>query len=190
MNIWHAAKNYEGTLEVTRDGRVRTLDYLAPSKREKQSAQLRKGVELLPDMGASYPRITLKRNGVTKRIYVHRLVAETFVTGYFEGATVDHIDGCRANNDAANLRWLSRADNTRAQNADGRGVPKGERHPSAKLKNADVSKIKEFRDKGLSLAQVGAKLGVSGSLIHKIERGLRRCHDQAPLVNAASNTAA
>ena len=42
---------------------------------------------------------------------VHRLVAEYFVEGYFEGAVVNHIDGNNRNNIASNLEWTTARDN-------------------------------------------------------------------------------
>lgn len=46
---------------------------------------------------------------VTKSI--HRLVAEAFVDGYFDGAVVNHIDGDNRNNRASNLEWTTIKDN-------------------------------------------------------------------------------
>ncbi len=46
---------------------------------------------------------------VTKSI--HRLVAEYFVDGYFDGAVVNHIDGNNRNNVASNLEWTTIKDN-------------------------------------------------------------------------------
>ena len=42
---------------------------------------------------------------------VHRLVAEYFVDGYFDGAVVNHIDGNNRNNSASNLEWTTTLDN-------------------------------------------------------------------------------
>ena len=42
---------------------------------------------------------------------VHRLVAEAFVGGYFDGAVVNHIDGNNRNNNASNLEWTTVKDN-------------------------------------------------------------------------------
>lgn len=46
--------------------------------------------------------------------YIHRLIAENFLKeSYFEGATVDHIDGNSNNNSVENLQWLSQSENSR-----------------------------------------------------------------------------
>lgn len=42
---------------------------------------------------------------------IHRLVAEAFVSGYFDGAVVNHIDGNNRNNRESNLEWVSIKEN-------------------------------------------------------------------------------
>lgn len=156
-------------------GRVRTVDRLAASAREGQPTQLRKGAVLRPYLNRrGYPVVATKRSGIRKKQFVHVLVAHAFVPGWFEGATVDHLDGVKTNNLPTNLEWVTKAENTRRQNAAGRGVPKGELHPGARLANADVSKVFELRQAGLSFSEIGEALGVSMSLAHKIFTGKRR----------------
>lgn len=60
-----------------------------------------------------YPFVLLSVNGCKKCPSVHRLVAEAFVPGCFEGAEVNHINGIKTNNVFWNLEWLSRGDNVR-----------------------------------------------------------------------------
>lgn len=49
------------------------------------------------------------RNGKKNRhYYIHKVVAETFVDGYFKGAVPVHKDGDRTNNSADNLEWRKR----------------------------------------------------------------------------------
>lgn len=48
-----------------------------------------------------------------KTFMVHRLVAEYFVPGYFDGAVVNHIDGNNKNNRSDNLEWVSQKTNVR-----------------------------------------------------------------------------
>lgn len=71
-----------------------------------------------------YARVRYIEAGVMHQPLVHRLIAKTFVPGEFDGATVDHIDGCVTNNSHANLQWVSLAENTRRQRAAGRGYRK------------------------------------------------------------------
>ena len=59
-----------------------------------------------------YQKVDLFREGKRKGMYVHRLVAETFLEPPVGDAiTVDHIDGDKINNSVSNLQWLSVADN-------------------------------------------------------------------------------
>lgn len=55
----------------------------------------------------NYIRVQLTTLGKPKKYLVHRLVAECFVEGYFEGAVVDHINGVRDDNRSTNLRWVT-----------------------------------------------------------------------------------
>ena len=59
-----------------------------------------------------YKRLELATYPKAKKYYVHRLVALTFVEGYFEGALVNHIDSIRDNNYYLNLEWVTSQENT------------------------------------------------------------------------------
>jgi hypothetical protein len=65
------------------------------------------GRALKPSQSANgYYRVSLRKNGKTKTVYVHRIVAETFIknpNGYIE---VNHIDENKANNAVDNLQWI------------------------------------------------------------------------------------
>lgn len=54
-----------------------------------------------------YIRVQLYIDGTAKKFLVHRLVAETWVEGYFEGAVVDHINNIKDDNRSINLRWTT-----------------------------------------------------------------------------------
>lgn len=54
-----------------------------------------------------YKRITLCKNGIPYRVFIHRLVAEHFVPNPDGYKYVNHIDGDRTNNEASNLEWCT-----------------------------------------------------------------------------------
>jgi hypothetical protein len=72
--------------------------------------------DIRPD---GYVRATLSKDGATKRFYVHRLVAQTFLESPnndrndAERVEVNHIDSDRGNNKLANLEWCSKSENTK-----------------------------------------------------------------------------
>ena len=46
-----------------------------------------------------------------KRVYVHRLIAETLVDNPHDLPEIDHIDRDKLNNSVDNLRWVSKSTN-------------------------------------------------------------------------------
>lgn len=66
------------------------------------------GRTLKPSLGANgYYRVNLRKNGKTKTVYIHRLVAETFIPNPNNYNEVNHIDENKANNAIENLEWVS-----------------------------------------------------------------------------------
>jgi len=107
--IWKSVKNHEDYYEVSSDGRVRS----------KISGKI-----VVGDVNAvGYKRVTLY---VPKkeRVFVHRLVASHFVEGENDGLVVNHVDGCKTNNSAENLEWVTRSEN------DKHAFRLGLRHPN------------------------------------------------------------
>jgi len=114
--------------------------------------------------GQDYQRVQLGSYGDE---YIHRMVAIVF---HGEPPTpehqVDHINSNRADNRAANLRWVSKDENL----AD-RDIAKGEDHHNAKVTEAQVRLIREGvhysgRDNDLASA-----FGVSRETVRDIRLG-------------------
>jgi hypothetical protein len=59
-----------------------------------------------------YCQVNVCIGGINKKYGLHRMVAELYVPGYFEGAHVDHIDCNVNNNHYSNLQWCTATYNT------------------------------------------------------------------------------
>ena len=58
-----------------------------------------------------YPCVMLRKDGVSKFVPVHRLVAKSFIPNPENKPEVDHIDADRTNCNLRNLRWVTRKEN-------------------------------------------------------------------------------
>ena len=94
--IWRDIKGYEGLYQVSNFGNIRN----AKGRRLKQTYR------------GNYLKIGLSKNGHTRQISVHRIVAETFVDNPNNYPIVNHIDEDKVNNKADNLEWCTRSYNT------------------------------------------------------------------------------
>jgi len=127
-----------------------------------------------------YPRVTLLKPGggtlVERKIHprVHRLVAEAFHADRRNilHCEVAHLDGDRTNACADNLKWVSRVENQSHKKAHGTHQA-GEKHPQAKLTEANVVAI---RHASVPYALLAERYGVSYHTISDIKRGVRWTH--------------
>ena len=72
----------------------------------------RLGKELKQQMsGPGYFRVELWSKGYGRKYLVHRLVADCFVPNHENKPQVNHKDGCKTNNDAGNLEWVTQSEN-------------------------------------------------------------------------------
>lgn len=92
--VWKPVKGYEGLYVVSNTGQVRSL--IRCEKELKQNVTKR-----------GYCSVELFRNKHSKRLLVHRLVAEAFVPNPDELPQVNHIDENPRNNFADNLEWCT-----------------------------------------------------------------------------------
>lgn len=60
---------------------------------------------------SGYLIVDLYEGNKSKKVPIHRLVAEAFIPNPDRKATVDHIDGNRKNNSISNLRWATYSEN-------------------------------------------------------------------------------
>ena len=73
-----------------------------------------RGKELKTDLNSTgYKRVTLCKDGVVKRFFVHRLVAEHFCDNPEALPSVNHKDGNRLNCHKDNLEWCTNSYNVK-----------------------------------------------------------------------------
>ena len=88
------------------------------------SLKRKKPIIMKPGLNRGYFITSLSNNGKRKTFYVHSLVGNAFVGKRINGLTFDHIDICKANNRADNLRLATYSEqninrNTRRNNTTG-----------------------------------------------------------------------
>lgn len=101
--VFVPVKGYEGLYEVSNTGKVRSL--------HKGSRYGKELSQLMRSRNASYPAVALSKNGKSKSIYVHRLVAEAFIDNPEKKKCVNHIDRDKTNNNVSNLEWVTYSEN-------------------------------------------------------------------------------
>lgn len=128
-------------------------DYHVTSSGRIVSFKKNQGKEIKPQlMKNGYLSVYLSNNNVKKRLYVHRLVAETFINTSNTKLEVNHKNGNKTDNRVENLEWVTRSANQiHAHRILGIPSPMkgkcGKQHRSSKpitqLKNGIVIKIFE-----------------------------------------------
>lgn len=113
--------------------------------------------------GKGYHKVHLIIEGKLKSLYIHRLVAETYVRKPQKSHCnqVNHRDGDKSNNCADNLEWLTNGENQRHAHKEGL-------KPKAKLSAKDVRAIR--RSKQIAKVLAG-QYGVGISTIYKVKKG-------------------
>lgn len=99
MEIWKPIVGTNGFIEVSNEGRVRSL--LRGSPRVLKTQTDKKGYHRL--------RVTIEREKMNYKI--HREVAKAFIPNPDNLPQVNHKDGNKSNNAVDNLEWISNRDN-------------------------------------------------------------------------------
>lgn len=148
--------------EITKSGTVFSLPNASrPSRRVLKPRQDKDG----------YWVINIRKDGLSKTVKVHRLVAITFLPNLHNKPQVNHIDENRANCHLDNLEWATPTENAR-HSIPSKYARHGGRWHNAKLTPEAAYHIREMYGTGMVRFSELAKLfGVSLSLIDKVTTG-------------------
>lgn len=155
---WRDIPDFEGLYQVSNRGNVRRLT----QDRRHRTGAYWPVTQHLPRDGYLYVTLSAKPR-ICKRFSVHYLVTLTFLGPRPANVEVHHRDHRRTNNHLLNLEYVTRQQNLEYSR---HLLPRGERHPNAKLTTADVEVI---RSTNLSQRVLAKRYGVAQTTIGRIK---------------------
>ncbi|WP_141135940.1 HNH endonuclease [Antarctobacter heliothermus] len=131
----------------------------------KRPARVLKG-----SLSDGYPRVTLCIAGKRKRLFVHRLVAETFLGPCPDGLEVAHLNGDRRDSRLTNLRYVTRSENHLHKIGHGT-MPMGNSHPNRSITEKTARQIGERLRDVTSYNRVAEEFGTTPGVVSQIATG-------------------
>lgn len=166
---WRDVVGYEGSYIVSNKGSIKSLD-----------RYVKNGVHGKILIKSKTPKIYVQKQGYhmvrfsigshQKLVFVHRVVAQSFIPNPDDKKTVNHKNGIKSDNRVENLEWASQRENNLHAFKTGLQKPrKGISHHKAKLKDSDIIEIRLPSQEPSHV--VAERYGVSSSTIRQIRRG-------------------
>ena len=137
--IWVDIEGYEGFYQVSNLGRIRSIE--REIYKSNNIKQISKSHILKFEKRKGYNYVHLFKNGIRKRMAVHRLVAEAFIPNPDNKPQIDHINTIRDDNRVENLHWVTPKENMENP------LTKENKSKSQKGKSKGEPKSKESKDK-------------------------------------------
>lgn len=171
--VWKTVCGYEGRYEVCAHGEVRSL-------RCKTGARVRPVAQVIAS--DCYLAVSLYDGKRSKTHPVHVVVARAFLGPRPQTKEINHVDGVKSNNAAANLEYCTRHQNMQhAVRLGLRLAPNGAAHPRAKLDDAKVLRIRELLQAKVKGTEVAKMMNVKKCTISSIKLGRTWAHISAPV---------
>ena len=105
--VWKDIPNYEGLYQVSNLGRVKSLKRKVHAGRNRIRWQYERILSNNKTNGNGYKVVSLNKNSRGKNKYIHRLVAEAFISNPNNLPQVNHKDENKQNNCVDNLEWCT-----------------------------------------------------------------------------------
>lgn len=159
---WRDIPGYEGLYQVSDLGNVKSLNRIV---KHSTSGYLTLKEKLLKPRKSTQDRkyVDLNKNKITKRFYIHTLVAQTFIGERPEGYDICHISGDNQDNRLVNLRY-----DTKGQNQIDI-YRQGSKHGLGKLSLEQVLEIRQLYSTGdYTHYELAEKYNVSQSTTQRV----------------------
>lgn len=158
--MWRDVVGYEGLYQVSNFGRVKSF-------------QRKKEYFLTVDtVNHAYAKVLLSKNGISKTLLVHRLVAVAFIPNPDNKPQVNHKNGNKYDNRVENLEWATCSENTKHAFKNGLAkVLRGTDNGAAKLTTEQILEIRSsciIGDKNFGITSLAKKFNVSPHTIYRI----------------------
>lgn len=147
-----AVKGYEGYYEVDQFGRVYSVNrVISVNDNGRQYEKLLKAKQMKQTMHSKgYKTVSLTKDGKTKGMFVHRIVAEAFIPNENDLPMVNHKDEDKTNNFVENLEWCTASYNRTYGSAVEKQAKKlrGKKHTEEHKAKISMSMKKHFYSYG------------------------------------------
>jgi len=142
-----------------------------------------------------YPSIVMKQNlgqtgyfyfiaqkdGFTKTIKTHRMVAFLFCGNPQGKAHVNHLDGIKTNNRADNLEWVTPRENAIHALKSGLQIPlRGEMSKTSILTNEQADSIRRAIVSGENPFEIARNLGINRATVYDVRHGRKYLEASTP----------
>ncbi len=108
--VWKDIPGSEEIYQASTLGRIRSVNriiYTTDNKVRKQPGKILKPGKHYK----GYYNVVLYKNKKSKTIFVHRLIATTFLENTYNKVWINHIDGIKTNNKVSNLEFSTISEN-------------------------------------------------------------------------------
>lgn len=148
--------------------------YLATPEGKVYTTKLRKGLMKPTADRNGYLRLSMiGDNGRRKGVYLHQIVAMTFLDNPDNKPFVNHLDHDKSNNSVKNLVWCTHLENIRHDWKMGkRRALFGEESGNSKITSEVAKSIRDLHKKGSKQAELATMFGISQPTVSQVIRGL------------------
>lgn len=150
--IWKDLLGYENIYKISNIGRVKRLSYT----RIRIHRNGKKCIDKFEDMFIKpvvsvrgYFVLGLYKNGKTKTVYLHRLIAIHFIPNPENKPQVNHINGIKTDNRVENLEWCTNKENV----IHSYSVLKNEAGMKGKFNIARSKRVQQFDLSGILITE-------------------------------------